>query len=104
MYWLCLRCSQYWLYSLDDPPINIAFPIVARMKQHNAVLPRPLQNINPPILSPFAQSEISAKGDPARPGETLSRLLKGELGAEYEPAIGILWDTDGGGELCPRGF
>ncbi|CAN0335730.1 unnamed protein product [Pylaiella littoralis] len=49
------------------------------------------------------KSEVSAKGDPARPGETLSRLLKGELGAGYEAAIGILWETDEGVGWCEKG-
>ncbi|CAN0061269.1 unnamed protein product [Ectocarpus fasciculatus] len=46
-------------------------------------------------MSTALKSEVSAKGDPARPGETLTKLLKGELGAEYEPAIGVLWEADG---------
>eukprot|EP00752_Nemacystus_decipiens_P002195 g2089.t1 len=46
-------------------------------------------------MSTALKSEISAKGDPARPGETLSRLLKGELGADYKSTIGVLWEADG---------
>ena len=40
----------------------------------------------------FFQSELSAKLEPARPGQTLSRLLRGELGPRYEPAVGVLWE------------
>ena len=51
----------------------------------------------------FRQSEISAKLEPAHPGEALSQLLKGELGVAYKPAIGVLWEGTEG-EPPPSGL
>ncbi|CAN0416651.1 unnamed protein product [Laminaria digitata] len=53
-------------------------------------------------MSVALKSEISAKLEPAHPGGALSQLLKGELGAAYEPAIGVLWEGTEG-EWCEEG-
>lgn len=56
--------------------------------------------LSPDVRHSYRQSEISAKLEPAHPGGALSQLLKGELGAAYEPAIGVLWEGTEG-ELPP---
>ena len=55
----------------------------------------------PDVCHSCRQSEISAKLEPAHPGEALTQLLKGELGAVYELAIDVLWEGTEG-ERAPQ--
>lgn len=97
---VCVSCSRSITTILKCRNIYAQIPHHPRLSYRAASLrPAFYRTRSPPPPDVFYvshQSEISAKADPARPGETLSKLLRGELGAAYEPAIGVLWEADGG--------